>query len=133
MIVGPIEVELDAEQHDAVVGDELPDDDRCCDEGATDDQDPIVRAAGISDWERVEVPSELVDDRRKVDHDEVGTGRITVRAAVAAELAVEIVEEYLVETVRRLVTVRRSWRLDRRRCALRSCASSAPEALVKPC
>ena len=70
LLVGPIEVELDAEQHDAVVGDELPDDDRYCDEGATDDQDPIVRATGVRVWERVEVLSELLDDCRQVDDDE---------------------------------------------------------------
>ena len=32
LFVGPIEIELDAEQHDAVVGNELPDDYGCGDE-----------------------------------------------------------------------------------------------------
>jgi hypothetical protein len=73
LLVGPIEVELDAEQHDAVVGDELADDHRCCDEGATDDQDARVGAAGVRNGERVEVLSELIDDCRQVDDDEVRT------------------------------------------------------------
>ena len=73
LLVGPIEVDLDAEQHDAVVGDELADDHRRCDEGATGDQDPVVGTVGVRNGECVEVLSELIDDRRKVDDDEVDT------------------------------------------------------------
>jgi len=73
LLVGPIEVEFNAEQHDAVVGDELSDYYRCCDEGATDDQDPIVGSVGVRDWKRVEVLSEFIDDCRQVNDDEVGT------------------------------------------------------------
>ena len=73
LLVGPIEVDLDAEQHDAVVGDELADDHRRCDEGATGDQDPVVGTVGVRDGQCVEVLSELIDDRRKVDDDEVDT------------------------------------------------------------
>lgn len=74
LLVGSIEVEVDAEHDDAVVGDELPDGRRYCDEGATDDQDPIVGSTGVRNWERVEaeVLSKLIDNGRRVDDDEVG-------------------------------------------------------------
>ena len=73
LLVGSIEVEVEVEHDDAVVGDELPDDHRYCDEGATDDQDPIVGSTGVRNWEHVEVLSKLIDNGRRVDDDEVGT------------------------------------------------------------
>jgi len=134
LLVGPIEVDLDAEQHDAVVGDELADDHRRCDEGAAGDQDPLVGTVGVGDGQCVEVLSELIDDRRKVDDDEVGTRRLSVGPSVAAELAVEVVENaWSTRTVRRLVTGQVSWRLGSLRCALRSCAESVREVPAKPC
>jgi len=72
LLLWPIEVELYTEQHDAAIGNELPDDHRCCGEGAAYDQDPIVGSVGVRDRKRVEVVSEFIDDRRQVNDDEVG-------------------------------------------------------------
>lgn len=108
-LVGPTEIEFDAEQHDAVLCDELPDDHGCRDERATDDQDPVVGTVGVRNWEGVEVLGELIDDCRQVDDDEVGTGRVAVRPSVAAELAVEIIEERLVDTNGAATRQRSDW------------------------
>jgi hypothetical protein len=51
-----MEVEFDAEQHDGVVGDELLDDHRCCDERAAHDQRPVIGWVGEGDGECLEVP-----------------------------------------------------------------------------
>jgi hypothetical protein len=77
--VGPIEVEFDAEQHDGVVGDELPADRRCRDERGADDQQPVVGSVGVGDGECVEVC-----DRRSRwhhDHDCEMLGRTRWRSA----------------------------------------------------
>lgn len=96
-IVEPTASDLYAEQHDAVVGHELSDDDCCCDEDATDDHDAVVGTIGIDHGKCVEVLGELVDDWWQIDHDEIGTRWLSIRPSVAAELVVEILEEGVVD------------------------------------
>lgn len=46
-MIWPSQLNLDAHQGDRVVGDEVPDHDRCRDEGAGRNQDPVVGPVGI--------------------------------------------------------------------------------------
>lgn len=93
LILGPMEVDLYAEERDGAVGEELSDNDRRCYESSTGDQDPVVGAARVRDGQRVESLGELIHNGRKVDDNEVRARRFSVRASMVAELAVEVVEE----------------------------------------
>ena len=134
LLVGPIEVELDAQQHDAAIGDELSDDHRCCGEGATHHQDPIVGSVGVRDWKRVEVVNEFIDDRRQVmTMESVLDGSPFGPRSLPSCRSRSSKNAWSTRTARRLVTVR-VWRcLDSQRCARRSCVESVPEALAKLC
>lgn len=90
-------LDLYAEQHNAFVGHELSDDDCRCDEDSTDDHDAVVRTIGVDRGKCVEVLGELVDDWWQIDHNEIGTRWLSIRTSVAAELAVEILEEVVVD------------------------------------
>ena len=96
LLVTGVDVHVELDELDRVVGDELPDDREPRDQNAGGDQDPIVGASGDERWELVEGGGEDFDDAEELEDLEVVGRRFAIGSALCRELAVEVFEERLV-------------------------------------